>query len=208
VKRRLLPLPIVFALLLAPLQTASDTVYACSCHGTTVEERVESADVVAIGTVVSLYEDETIDGLGLVDIDGVVSVSTYYKGSGPSEIAVDDPAHGGVCGIIGPESVGREAMLFLNLSDDVYVTGLCHGTQFFSAEGSGRAQIVADIEAVTGPGQAPEDPPPQASPPSEDPESPEEEHTEDTPWAVILPIAFAIPLAVLIVPALLRRGHH
>ncbi|MCH7953878.1 MAG: hypothetical protein IIC25_08315 [Chloroflexi bacterium] len=35
------------------------------------------------------------------------------------------------------------------------------------------------------------------------------DHTESTPWAVILPLAFAIPLAVLFVPAFLRRraGH-
>jgi hypothetical protein len=33
-----------------------------------------------------------------------------------------------------------------------------------------------------------------------------EDHTEDTPWAVILPLAFGIPLAVLVVPAFLRRG--
>ncbi|MCH8052264.1 MAG: hypothetical protein IIC86_09630 [Chloroflexi bacterium] len=35
------------------------------------------------------------------------------------------------------------------------------------------------------------------------------DHTESTPWAVVLPLAFAIPLAVLFVPAFLRRraGH-
>jgi hypothetical protein len=32
---------------------------------------------------------------------------------------------------------------------------------------------------------------------------------ESTPWAVVLPLAFIIPLAVLIVPAFfLRRGGH
>ncbi len=48
-------------------------------------------------------------------------------------------------------------------------------------------------------------PQPGEAPPQDGPT----EHTESTPWAVILPLAFAIPLAVLIVPALLRRrgGH-
>jgi hypothetical protein len=35
---------------------------------------------------------------------------------------------------------------------------------------------------------------------------PEDGQTKDTPWAVILPLAFGIPLAVLVVPAFLRRG--
>ena len=196
---QLLPLPIVFALLFAPLQ-ASDTAYACSCAETTVEERVQSADVVAIGTVLSLYEDETIDGLGLVDIDAVVSVSTYYKGSGPSEIAVDDPADGGTCGIIGEGSVGREAVLFLTLDDGQYMTNLCAGTQFFDSTDDFLAETIVEIEAVTGPGVPPDDVTPQEEP---------TEHTESTPWAVVRRLALIIPLAVLIVPAFFRRrgGH-
>ncbi len=48
-------------------------------------------------------------------------------------------------------------------------------------------------------------PEPGEAPPQDEPAEP----NESTPWAVILPIAFAIPLAVLVVPALLRRrgGH-
>ena len=213
-KRRLLPLPIVFALLFAPLQTASDRAYACSCAPTTVEERVLSADVVAIGTLTSLYEDRMTvpfkDGeIGIVDADGVFAIDTYYKGSGPSDIAVDDPPDGGTCGFVSSDSVGREAVLFLELSDGEYVTHICAGSHFIYGDQDFRAETIAGIEAVTGPGQPP-DGPPQASPPQEEPESPEDEHAVSTPWAVILPIAFAIPLAVLFVPAFLRRrggGH-
>ncbi len=44
---------------------------------------------------------------------------------------------------------------------------------------------------------------PGEAPPQDEPAEP----NESTPWAIILPIAFAIPLAVLVVPALLlRRG--
>ena len=195
-----LPIPIVLALLFAPLQTLSGTAYACSCIETTVEERVENADVVAIGTVVSLYEDETTEDGIFVDMDGVVKVRAYYKGSGPSEIAVDDPADEGVCGIIGDDSVGREAVLFLELSDGKYLTHLCAGSQIIYGDEDFLAGTIAEIEAVTGPGQ-----PPDGSPPHDEPT----EHTESTPWAIILPLAFAIPLAVLIVPAFLRRrgGH-
>ncbi len=195
-----LPLSIVLALLFAPLQTLSGTAYACSCIETTVEERVQSADVVALGTVVSLYEDETTEDGIFVDMDGVVRVSAYYKGSGPSEIAVDDPAHEGVCGILGDDSVGREAVLFLELSDGEYLTHLCAGSQIIYGDEDFLAGTIAEIEAVTGPGQ-----PPDGAPPHDEPT----EHTESTPWAVILPLAFAIPLAVLVVPAFLRRrsGH-
>ncbi len=200
---RLLPLPIVFALLLAPLQSASDTAYACSCAQTTMEERVHAADVVAIGTLVSLYEDETIDGLGggmLVDTDGVFAIDTYYKGSGPSEIAVDDPPDGGTCGFVSSDSIGQEAVLFLELSDGDYVTHLCAGSHFISGDEDFRAETIAGIEAVTGPGQ-----PPVGSPPQDEPT----EGDKSTPWAVVLPLAFAIPLAVLVIPAFLRRrgGH-
>jgi len=46
---------------------------------------------------------------------------------------------------------------------------------------------------------------PGEAPPKDEPAEP----GASTPWAVILPIAFAIPLAVLVVPALIRRrtGH-
>ena len=196
-----LPIPIVLALLFAPLQSVSNTAYACSCLLQTVEESVQAADVVAIGTVVSLYEDETIDDLGIVDLDAVVSMSNYYKGSGPSEVAVDDPANGGVCGIIDEGSNGREAVLFITLDDGQYTTDLCTGTQFFSSTDDFLAETMAEIEAVTGPGQPPDGSPPQAEPTEADASS---------PWAVILPLAFIIPLAVLIVPAffLRRRGSH
>ncbi len=195
--RRLLPLPVVFALLFVPLQSLSGTVYACSCIETTVEERVQSSDVVAVGTVLSVYEDQTAgsgDGM-FADVDGLVRVSTYYKGSGPSEIAVDDPPSGGTCGVIGSDSVGPEAVLFLELSGGEYGTSLCAGTQFYGDDGVS-AQVIAGIEAVTGPGVAPEGPPPQDEP---------AEHAEGTPWEIVLPLAFAIPLAVLFVPAFVRR---
>ncbi len=173
-----LPIPIVLALLFAPLQTLSGTAYACSCIETT--EGPES-------------------GM-FPDMDGVVRVSAYYKGSGPSEIAVDDPPHQGVCGIIGDDSVGREAVLFLELSDGEYLTHLCAGSQIIHGDEGVLAETIAAIEAVTGPGQ-----PPDGSRPHDEPT----EHSESTPWAVILPLAFAIPLAVLVVRAFLRRrgGH-
>lgn len=205
---RLLPFPIVFGLLFAPLQTLSETAYACSCLQLSVEESVQAADVVAIGTVVSVYEDQTTEGLGsgrLIDMDGLVRVSTYYKGSGPHEIAVDDPPDSGTCGVITERDIGQEIILFLWLDAGEYLTHLCSGSHFIYGNDDLRAAALAEIEAVTGPGQPPDGAPPQASPPQEEPEAPEDERDESTPWVIILPLAFAIPLAVLVIPALIRR---
>ena len=76
------------------------------------------------------------------------------------------------------------------------------------------------IKLISGGGAVVEEAPPEDVPVSPDAsggdglaaqpgESEPAEGDKSTPWAVILPIAFAIPLAVLIVPALLRRrgGH-
>ena len=206
VKRRLLPLPIVLGLLFAPLLSASDTAYACSCAALpTVEERVRSADVVAIGTVVSVYEERiTVDsksGQGeIINTNGVFAIGAYYKGTGPAEMAVNDPISNGGCGLVSSNSVGREAVLFLDLSGGDYRTHLCAGSHFISPDEVSRAETIAEIEAVTGPGVPPDDVAPHDEP---------TDHTESTPWAVVLPLAFAIPLAVLFVPAFLRRraGH-
>ncbi len=186
-----LPIPIVLALLFAPLQTLSGTAYACSCISQTVEERVEGSDLVFVGT--------------LVRLEGawpVFAVERYYKGSGSAELTVSDPLGGGAsCSYFDQEGVvddERDFLVFAYFGASGYSTGLCSGNA--AADNLGYDSYVAQIIALTGPGQ-----PPDGSPPHDEPT----EHTESTPWAVILPLAFAIPLAVLVVPAFLRRrgGH-
>ena len=207
--RRLLPLPLVFGLLFAPLLSASETAYACSCVESTIEQRVQHADVVAIGTAVSLLEDpetvDTRDGVTEVpDTDAVFLIAEYYKGTGAAEIAVNDPPSGGTCGFIDENSVGQEAVLFLVAGSGEYGTNICAGSNFLFDDEALRATLISSIESVTGPGRPPAPPPPPAAP-----APPADEHTEDTPWAIILPLSFAIPLAVLFIPAFVgRRGGH
>ncbi|HEY5624987.1 MAG TPA: hypothetical protein VIT93_00710 [Dehalococcoidia bacterium] len=186
-KRRLLPLPIVFALLFAPLQNMSDTAYACSCAGTSVEGGVEQSHLVFVGTFVRLEE-----------LNPVFSVDRYYKGSGPAEVSVTDPVGEGACSYF-PDggSGGGTYLVFAREVEDGYATSLCSGN---AAQGTPSYDAaVAEVTSITGPGQ-----PPDGS------LQEEADHTEDTPWAIILPLAFAIPLAVLFIPAFLRRrgGSH
>ena len=184
--KRLLPLPIIFALLFAPLQ-ASDTAYACSCAQTTVEERVEESQLVFVGTLVRIEGANPVFG-----------VQRYYKGSGLAELSVTDPVGDGAACSYFPDggSGGGTFLVFARDVEDGYATGLCDGNA--SAGTRSYDAAVAEVRSITGPGQ-----PPDGSPQEGD------DHTEDTPWAIILPLAFAIPLAVLFVPALLRRrgGH-
>lgn len=194
---RLLPLPIVLALLFAPLQTLSDTAYACSCLPQTVEERVEGSDLAFVGKIVRF------EGAW-----PVFAVERYYKGSGSAEVSVSDPLGGGAScsyfdegGVVDEE---REYLVFARYAGDYgYSTSLCSGN--VSSDIAHYDAAVAEVASITGPGQPPDGSPPQASPPPEEPEAPEDDHTESTPWAVVLPLAFAIPLAVLVIPAFLRR---
>ncbi len=187
-KRRLLPLPILFALLFAPLQAASDTAYACSCIETTIEERVDQSQLVFVGTL------DRLDGT-----TPVFAVQQYYKGSGPAELSVRDPVGGGACSYF-PEGGGGRGpyLVFARQVEGGYATNLCAGNDSVGTPSYDAS--VTEVASITDPNQPP-DGSPQDEPPGE--------HTESTPWAIILPIAFAIPLAVLVVPALLRRrvGH-
>ncbi|MCH7810168.1 MAG: hypothetical protein IH863_06285 [Chloroflexi bacterium] len=184
---RLLPLPIVFALLFAPLQ-ASDTAYACSCASTTILERVEQSQLVFVGTF------DRLEGAS-----PVFGVQRYYKGTGSAEVSVSDPIGGNACSYFSDGGAGGGTFLvFARDVGDGYATGLCAGNA--SSDSPDYNASVAEVEALTGPGVPPDD------------VTPQDEATEgdaSTPWAVILPLAFAIPLAVLVVPAFLRRrgGH-
>ena len=191
-KRRLLPLPILFALLFAPLQTASDTAYACSCISQTAEERVEESDLTFVGKIVRF------EGAW-----PVFAVERYHKGSGSVELIVSDPVGGGAgCSYFDDDGLAddeREHLVFAYVGADGYSTSLCSGN---ASEGNpGYDASVAEVASITGPGQPPDEAPPQ--------DEPAEPDDKDTPWAIVLPIAFAIPLAVLVVPALIRRrgGH-
>ena len=208
-KRFLLPLAAVAItglLLPAGLRPA----YACSCALLSTEEYVNNADVIAIGTVVQLIEtaeqfppvEEESDGI-IPDIDAVVSVERYLKGTGPAEIEVDDPPSGGTCGIFEELSVGSRYLLFLTGTTSPFTTNLCSGS--LPVEGPGRwtlavseefaANALQEVQAITGPGTLPQNSPPPSQSPADD----------GIPWLAIIIGSSLAAGALLAASALLLR---
>jgi hypothetical protein len=145
-------------------------------------------------------EEQVLASAGLVftgEVDRVDGefvrfvVREYFKGDGPSDLrvrwvgadvrAVDLPGLWN----------GDEHIVVVHLDDEGnYTTSDCT---------NGTPRTSASVEALTGPGHPPQTTQGEAG-----------ENDKDTPWAVVLPLAFAIPLATLLVPAFLarRRGGH
>lgn len=150
-------------------------------------------DVVIAGTVVRLVEDvEYQRQYGGRDWDGVVRVERYFKGSGNSELVVDDGRGGGDCGFIGPNDVGQRYLFFLSETDSgELATGICSANSFLGA-GSDNERL-QEVQAITGPGELPIDTAARL-----------DDANQDFPW---LPIALLGPLAFLAGAAFLwRRG--
>jgi hypothetical protein len=87
-------------------------VQACSCiapTGDRVPFYSSNAKIVLVGTVNEIVETEE---RGIRDFDLRVTVETYLKGSGPSEIVADDPIGQGDCGMFDPSYLGKRYVLF------------------------------------------------------------------------------------------------
>lgn len=162
-KRLLIPITIVALIGLIWGRVAP--AHACSCAVQPVPERVAFYSHAVVGTVLRLVDDPS-EGYaeGYPDKDAVVSVERYLKGSGPTEIVADDPVGDADCGFFGEASVGQRYVLFLS-NDDIFgnsddgglYTHLCAGNEIASDT------LIAEVEAITGPGVAPDD----VDPPSE-----------------------------------------
>jgi hypothetical protein len=188
--KRLLPLPFLFALLIAPLRFGeSEPAYACYCVTPEVTERVEEADLIFVGSITG------VQGAGA---SASFEVERYLKGSGGAEVFVSDSSPGSDCafGFIGVH-LEEKLVMFAYTRGSHFETHICSGNVRLPYE----ERQYDEVLAVTGPGVPPEGVAPQDE---------AGDHEKDTPWAVVLPIAFAIPLATLLVPAFLRKrtaGH-
>ena len=187
--------------------------YACSCVGYSPEEKVANADVIAIGTVSRIFDNpytipdpkRTNGEVTLQDVDAVVSVERYLKGTGPAEIVADDPQSGGGCGIFEELSVGSRYLLFLTGTTSPFTTNLCSGS--LPIEGPGRwtlavseefaANALEEVQAITGPGTLPQDSPPPSQSPTDD----------GIPWLAIIIGSSLAAGALLAASALLLRYH-
>ena len=145
----------------AVLFAAITPAHACSCAQLSVEESVANADIVAIATVTRMVSAPELRGDdGIQDSDGLASVERYLKGAGPAEITVDDPVGDGDCGFLDETHIGERHLFFLTTDDGAYKTHLCAGNALLTGEFVDEPTVnayVAEVEAVTGPGQAPDD---------------------------------------------------
>lgn len=202
-KRILLPLAaIAIAVLLLPASVRP--AYACSCAILSPQEYVDNADVIVIGTVVRIINtteqfpaiEEKSDGI-IADVDAVVAVERYLKGTGPIEIAVDDPPSGGTCGFISERSLDQRYLLFLSGQARSFKTHLCSGSTnlagIYRVEQQ-EHQFLQEVQAITGPGI----PPTGSTPPTE-------QQGGDTPWLAIIIGSSLTATALLAASALLLR---
>ena len=153
-KRLLLPLA---ALATAGLLfTSTRPAYGCSCLPSSTQQKVENADVIVIGTVVQLIEDPD-EGVGTeLEVDGIVSVERYVKGSGPSEIEVDDPPSGGLCGFLDQTSTGKRYLFLLSGQAAGFSTSSCDGSIPITSDETSE-QYLRDVEStVSGAGSFPD----------------------------------------------------
>jgi len=185
--RHLLP-PTAVLFTVAILFAAITPAHACSCAQPSVEETVANADIVAIATVSRLVDDADGGFADVPDLDGVATVERYLKGTGPAEITVDDPIGDGDCGFLDETDVGERHLFFLTTDDGAYRTHLCAGNALLTGEFVDEPTVnayLAEVEAVTGLGQAPDGSDPIA--PTDDVNLPREAF-----WAaaILLPIAF------------------
>lgn len=187
--------PIAVLVTTAILLSAVTPAYACSCAQPSIEDTVANADVVAVATVTRLVDDADGGFGGITDLDGIASVERYLKGSGPAEITIDDPAGDGDCGFLDETDVGERHLFFLTTDEDAYKTNLCAGNALLTGEFVDEPTVnayLAEIEAITGPGQAPDDSAPIAQ--TEDDGIPREVFWA---FAILLPIAFLATAALV-----------
>lgn len=153
---------------------------ACSCAFSRLMEYVDHADVIFEGEV-TRFENRW----------ATFEVQSYFKGGGFSEVVVLD--YPGDCSFFAHDQpVSRTYVIFAYLDGGEYRTNSCTGS--FRPEATLTGVSIEALREHTG----------QDISPSTLAEGP------DTPWWLILPLAFLIPAATLLVPAFYRRrggGH-
>jgi hypothetical protein len=121
---------------------------ALDCFIAAPPQQVEEADLVIVGTVISMERpfDEG-SGQASLDLEGMVEVESYLKGSGPDRVFFFQRDLGG-WEDMGVGAAGRRFLLFLSEEGPVYRTGVCRGNTLLNGE-RGR-QALQDVVAVTG----------------------------------------------------------
>jgi hypothetical protein len=141
-RRVLLVLPLFFAVVLvAPAAPA----HACSCALLGTAQKVAGADVILRGAVTRT--DDPGGGSSSRLVTHEVAVKDVYRDTAAATSQVRSPAGGGSCGI--EVQQGREYVIFARRVGSELRAELCGGTAPASAE------LVAEVERLTGPGRPP-----------------------------------------------------
>lgn len=117
---------------------------ACDCDSMTLEEQVESADLVARvtvekATVIPLEDGDEHVGLTMIP-------TRVWKGDVVSKFTVTTALETTACGL-GALAEGTDLLLFAQETEDKYSADSCGGTRTASEAG------VAEIEKIAGPGE-------------------------------------------------------
>ncbi len=155
---------IVTALLLSALVPVLGVrpAYACSCASPDPERLVEFADVIVIGTVDGVEMPPAVPSGIWSSVDPVyvsVTVERYLKGSGGFDLEFSTARSGASCGALEALDVTERHVLLLKGHAGNYTTDLCSGNIPLGGvklDGIDGETYLAEIEAITGQGIAPE----------------------------------------------------
>ncbi len=108
------------------------TAYACSCVQSNLDEHVERANLIVLGTVVRIDEvaNEDLTDELRTNYNLTVAVGEQLKGSAPASVTVRDATlQSSACSAFSPDAVGQEFLLFLRWNDDgLLTTSSCAGS--------------------------------------------------------------------------------
>ncbi|QDO88189.1 hypothetical protein FNH13_07405 [Ornithinimicrobium ciconiae] len=136
-------------LLLAPalVLLAPAAAMACSCAVADTETLVGYVDTIAVGELATIEAPPTRAD-GAVDtadqVTYTVTLQTVLKGEPDNPLVFRSASHGASCGLE-DMAVGRDYVFFVRDGE----SGLCDGTS------RATPTLIAEVEAVTGPGQEP-----------------------------------------------------
>jgi len=198
------PLAVVTALVMASMVWGSARpVAACTCVTFTAQEYVNKSAVVLTGTLTKfeLYSgpatferegDRYIDNSDRFGDSAHFEVQRYLKGSGPMDVVIGEDR---ACGYDMSEFIGAEYIVFIQVQDGRFMDSFCNGSGPIA---DAFRFTLAEVEAITGPGIAPDESLASALPP-------------DRAAVPLLPVAVAAtvgPLAFLAAAAFVwgRKG--
>lgn len=167
---------------------------ACSCAEADTEVLLGYVDTVAVGELTAIEAppdraDGAIDSGDLVTY--TATVQTVLKGAPDNPLVFRSAAQGASCGLEGM-TVGREYVFFVRDGEST----LCDGTAPTTP------QLVAEVEAVTGPGQVVAAPEPE---PAAEPESAQDAARDSDTRQLLWPALAVVVLALLVGWLLWRR---